>query len=308
MTPENQVLHGPAPLRVTVRDPVGDLDQFRFTVRYNGLDVTRSFLRQCRISQKWSERSIVYENRVVRLPADGEHVIDFVYRSVSGEIGQARYAPPVCYPFRPRAVAHTGDFRPSPSIVRAIDSIAREEGFNPAFFTGLVAQESRFVPTAVSWAKALGLSQVTSSAEKEIAAQFAEWPRYPELERMPVELVRLLVRAGKINASNEWRLDPRRSIRGGVVFTRMLAERWSTPQQLERLRQLFADPEVEQAKLLLASYHSGYSRVLSALQARGTDWLRAPELQEARRYVNRVFSYCSFFEKPGETPSEEQNV
>lgn len=297
VTPGTQVLHGPSALKVIVRDPAGDLDRFRISVRYNGFDVTRSFLRQCRIEQRWGERSIVYENPVLRLPANEDHQIEFSYMSASGDAASVRYSPPLCYAFRPKPVTTTGDFSPSSGLLSAIDSIAREEGFNPAFFTGLVAQESRFVPTAVSWAKAVGLTQVTSGAEKEIAAIFADWPRYPGVEGMRVELVRLLVVSGRMNAVNEWRLDPARSLRGGAVFARLLAERWSSPERLARIRELFPDPEIEHGKLILASYHSGYSRVSGALEARGRDWLKSPELREARKYVNKIYSYCSYFEK-----------
>jgi soluble lytic murein transglycosylase-like protein len=53
--------------------------------------------------------------------------------------------------------------------------------------------------------------------------------------------------------------------------------------------------EAERTKLLLASYNSGYARVLTALRTYGKNWITSPELHEARRYVNRISSYCDYF-------------
>src|SRR4051812_34645990 len=47
-TPQRQVLHGPATFSVIVEDPNGVSEDFRLLVSYNGLDITREFLRHSR--------------------------------------------------------------------------------------------------------------------------------------------------------------------------------------------------------------------------------------------------------------------
>ena len=66
----------------------------------------------------------------------------------------------------------------------------------------------------------------------------------------------------------------------------------------EPIKDLFDDPETARVKLLLASYNSGYFRVMSAFSRKGPEWLNAPELRGVRGYVNRIMSYCDGFSKP----------
>lgn len=299
-TPSRQILHGPSSVVIRIEDPAGDLATYDLNIRYNGFDVTEGFLRDARLSRDWQTRSILIERPAVRLPATSEHQIEFIYRNSTGTKVTARYDAPLCYAFRPERIRNTGDFKPDRNLVTLIDRVSQEEGFNPAFFTGLVAQESRFNPNVVSWAKAVGLTQITTTAEKEIAAVHSAWPRYPGLERMTVDDLRLLITARAINAENEWRLNPKLSVRGGATFVRMLAERWSTPANLAKIRNLFRDPEAAHTKLVLASYHSGYARVQNAIEQYGKNWIKSPELREARKYVNRIFSYCDHFSAPEE--------
>lgn len=298
ITPSKQILHGPTPVRITIKDPIGDLTHYSLRVRYNGYDVSDSFARQSRFRQEWQDRTLVIENPVVRLPASSDHVIEFSYRNATGSSAYARFDSPLCHAFKPRTVSNTGDFRPSRALIQLIEKTALKEGFNPAFFTGLVAQESRFEPNAVSWAKAVGLTQITSTAAREVTESRPDWPRYPGIEEMPVDRLKVLIMSGRVNARNEWRLDTRHSIEGGVVFVRILVERWSTEGNLEKIRAIFPDQEqaeVAMTQLVLASYHSGYARVRGELDRLGKDWLRSSELKEARKYVNRIFSYCHHF-------------
>jgi hypothetical protein len=294
-SPGRQVLHGPAPVKVLIRDEVREFDPSRLEVRYNGLDVTRSFLAQSRVAVEPERGHVNIENPVIRLPADAEHRIEMRYRTIDGATVAARYEPPVCQAFGLQRVRDTGAFRPSLGLLRAIDRLALEGGLNPAFFTALIAQESGFDPRQVSWSRAIGLTQITQAAAAEIARDRPAWPWHPGLAGVPALRLRLMVTSGELNASNEWRLDPEKSIEGGVAYARRMAERWGASPHAERVRQVFADPEVATARLALASYHSGFARTLGAFNRRGAGFLDSPELNEARRYVNRIFSYCHHF-------------
>lgn len=293
--PEHQILHGAHPVTITVTDPGGIRSNYRLVVRHNGLEVTGSFLRQAHIEQSSTQLKIHVP--VLRLPSTRDHLIEVIYGSGSSDLNAyARYEAPTCKLFDPRReIKTTARFIPDKKLLSRITEISKSRGFSPAFTAGLIAQESGFNPRTVSWAKAIGLTQVTSLAEHEIVAHSAEWPRYPGINELPAFFVKALVATGSANPKNEWRLDTSLSIDGGLAFTRALAERWSSPESLARIRQLFKDPDEALTKLVLASYNSGYARVQTALARLGANWLTAPELKEARNYVNRVSSYCDHF-------------
>lgn len=294
--PSKQVLHASTPLKVAILDdPRSALDTRRFTIRYNGYDVTRSFLLQSKVRRIASDGRWMIEAPSVRLPADDEHRIEFQYSNSAGQEAYTRYESPVCYAFRPRSPQHTGDFHPPEEMLKLITNYSQKHGVSPAFLTGLIAQESRFEPDSVSWAKAIGLTQITDVAEMEVIRSRNHWPRYPGLNRMNAHVVHFLIATGKVNEANEWRLAPETSIEGGLIYVKSLAERWSSDANKERLKHIFKDPELAQTQLVLASYHSGYSRVSSALDKLGKDWLKSSELKEARKYVNRISSYCYHF-------------
>ena len=302
-SPDQQVLHGPSHMKLIVENIHNNTSEYDLTVLYNGFDVTTSFLRQAKISEESSKGKILIDVPSIRLSPSSDHVIEVIYEDPAGR-AYARLAPPTCYALRPAPVRNVAGFKPQPEVLRTISDASAHAGFNPAFFSGLVAQESGFNPRVVSWAHAMGLTQITPIAESELMDRYREryqdWPRYPGINGLPVPVLKAMVFREKINASNEWRLDPERSIRGGIEYIQLLTDRWSTPENTARISRLSGDPEVTQTRLILASYHSGYSRVLSAVQDRGKNWIRARDLKEARKYVNRIMSYCSVFSK-GET-------
>lgn len=307
--PSRQVLHSASLWRIQVEDVQGDLDLSSLRVRYQGFDVTQSFLRRARTRQLWKDRLLVVDAPFVRLDAEKTHPIEVSYQSSSGLWAVANFEPPTCSMFTAdRRAMHTGDFEVSRAMLEQITHAAREAGFSPALLTGLIAQESRFDPRTVSWARALGLTQITGIAESEIVQSHSDWPRFAGIEQMDASEIRRRILLGEIHRGNEWRLDPNLSIRGGVDYTRQLAGRWSGPENLRAIRETFSDPEVAFTQLVLASYHSGYARVAGAFRRRGKDWLGASELREARKYVNRVFSYCHHFGEPADLPTLPANA
>lgn len=305
--PNKQVLHGPSPIRVWIKDPKGDLDLSRLLVRYNGLDVSESFAQNSTVRRRGGVLEI--ENRTLSLTPNTNHFIEFMYQSHEGSQAYLNYLPPSCLAFRQKEIKSTGDFRPTAALLSMIERNATQSGLSPVFLSGLIARESGFNSRRVSWNKAIGLTQITSLAEKEIIAQFKDWPRYPGVEESPASFVKVLVLTHQMNRSNEWRLDPLRSIQGGIAYALKLAERWSTQENKERLQKIFPNPAEAQTQLVLASYHSGYARVQSALDKRGLHWLESPALREARKYVNSVTSYCEHFsESASESESKTEEL
>ncbi len=295
ITPAKQVLHGPSPLKIYIKDPNGDLTHYDLNVRYNGMDVSTSFSRRARYYHDWQKKILVVENPVLRLPPTEDHLIEFFYKNSSGAIAYANYDPPICNAFQSQSVISTGEFNPPIDLISIITHISRSKGVNPAFMTGLIAQESGFNSRLVSKSKALGLTQITSIAEKEIINQHPEWPQYPGIENLSVSKIKFLIQKDKINTRNEWRLNSKTSILGATDFIEAIAEKWSTKENKELIKILFNDPEIALNKLILASYHSGYNRVSAALYEYGKNWIKSPQLKEARKYVNKIFSYCNSF-------------
>lgn len=303
--PRHLVLHGRTPLRITIEDPTtNNIHGYRLIVRYNGADVTSTFLLRATVEQQEETRKLLVENPSVRLSPAHDHEIEIFYLSPSGAVSYARYENPKCYAFRPTEVHTIGEFDYNQDVIRSIEKISRKGGLNPSFFTALVAQESGFNSNVVSWARALGLTQITSSAEADFIDKYSGWPRYQGVSDIPVPVLKALILAGRMNAGNEWRLDPDKSIQGGVDYAIMLAEKWSTPEQLAKIRATFEDPEEAHTELVLASYHSGYNRVLIAFDRLGKLWLYSPDLHEARKYVHKIESYCDYFSNQGDKSFE----
>ncbi|MGE4106847.1 MAG: transglycosylase SLT domain-containing protein [Bacteriovoracia bacterium] len=284
-------------MELEVVDPRGDLDVSAVKIFHNGIDVTETLMRQASSSVRGEERKILLTVPVVRLPAAEDNLIEVTYQGQSGAYGYARFEEPECMAFRLHSVSNTADFSPSERVLKMIEEESVKEGFSPAFTAGLVAQESGFDPRVISWAKAIGLTQMTTLAEQEVIHQFPDFPRYPQAHEMPVPWLRALVMLKKMNPENEWRLDTRKSVRGGLAYAHYLADRWSTPENLDYIRKTFPDPEMAHTQLMLASYNAGYSRVYASLKKHGRGWLKTQEMRGIRGYVNRTVSYCYHFSK-----------
>src|SRR5688500_9770640 len=98
-TPSRQILHGSAPVRLSVRDPFGSPEDFTLTVRYNGLDVTRNFLITADVSPDGPGEMRIHVPKVTLSP-DREHEIEFLYKSRTGATAYGKLRPPECMAFR----------------------------------------------------------------------------------------------------------------------------------------------------------------------------------------------------------------
>jgi soluble lytic murein transglycosylase-like protein len=213
----------------------------------------------------------------------------------------AHYLPPSCsvYPSG-RKLASIPDFHPPDDTVRLINQLASHHNLNPNYIAGLIAQESAFNPQAVSFKKAIGLTQITTLGAADVVKDNPQWPRYPGIEEMPFALVKLGVIDGAINSSTEWRLNPALSIQGGVDYLNTLADYWNRPERKGQIERNLGGSSEAFSEVILASYNSGSTRVSQALDQLGAQWLEDEQLNEARSYVHRVVSYCDHFENQGD--------
>jgi hypothetical protein len=303
--PNHQVLHGPKPLMVRIEDPAGLVEHPKLRVRYDGLDVTKTFLSQAIWTFKNGDHELLLRIPVIRLSPNTEHRIEVKYYDAKGAPSFAAYRPPVCRTLDNKLVRHTDSFTPEIALLTLIESLSLQSNLNPALITGLIAQESSFNPRTVSWAKAMGLTQMTPIAEDAVSDQiegFEKWPHYKGIDSLSASIIKMMVLAGRINESNDWKLNKETSIRGGLAYIQMLQKRWSSPEMTVRY------DEIERTKLILASYNSGSARVQAALNHYGKEWLTAPELREARKYVNRIFSFCDFFSQDPKDSQDTQDT
>jgi hypothetical protein len=293
--PERQVLHAFGPLQAVIEDPAGVTEDSKVSVYYNGLDVTAD-LPPVNRAPSSQGRELRVNLGSLRLPPGREHQLVVVYQHAPDvEEVTATLLPPRCAYFDfQRSLRLIPDFDPPAILIRTINDSARSAKLNPNLIGGLIAQESGFDPEAVSSSKALGLTQLTALGEAEVVKTYQQWPRYPGLNEMSWPFVKLGILRGHIHGQNEWRLDPRKSIQGGVAYLNQIQEYWRRPEKRELLKRHLPGARAL-GELLLASYNSGPTRVAQVLERRGSEYLHDGELTEALKYVRKVTSYCDYY-------------
>lgn len=298
--PPRQNLHDLTPISIRIRTPEPVSEDFILRFSYNTLDITDKVMERAELARGSDGRTLEIFFPDLRLPSDRFHAIEISFApSAHSRIYSSRYEPPSCHLHEMTDILKTGRFDPPRAYLDWIEGFARDADLNPSLLAGLIAQESGFDREAVSWAKAIGLTQVTQLAEEQVLQMHPDWPRNALIPDQPAPIVRALIEAGEISRENEWRLNPEYSIRGGVTFLQYLVDYWTAASRLEGLNQPLDENGTEFVRVLLASYNSGAARVKYAIKLRGWDWLSHESLGEARRYVNRVMSYCYHFSDSG---------
>src|SRR4029079_16070048 len=102
-----------------------------------------------------------------------------------------------------------------------------------------------------------GLTQITSSSEAEVVKVKAKFPRYPGIGDMSLLDLKLDIVRGKINEDNEWRLNPIRSIEGGVTYLNYLTDYWNRPEKRNLVAKALDTKGPVPSDIILASYNSG---------------------------------------------------
>lgn len=288
--PKRQYFNSPFNLKLKIKDPDFDKKTFSYEVLYNGKKLERWWrAEEIKFPTKKQDYIEVSFDHLSLLPGQNNE-ITFLYYN--------RNRSPVSYKFQTPSCDFPQDnnykvegFKISSKIKNHIDEGSRKYNQNPALVAALIAQESSFNPKAVSFARALGLTQITSTASREIHKTKLLGRTYPTFERMSLLEIKTALYRETINKKNDWRLDEGKSIEGGLVYLNYLKRYWSSPRSKKILKTVF-DNNIPTNDIILASYNSGAARVKQNILKRKQDWLTGRKLKEARKYVMNINSYC----------------
>lgn len=302
--PERQLLHKTSDFKVKITDPEGIPSEAEIKIFYQEYDVTETFKNRALHIVNIDKTELTLEYNHLRLLSDRPNHVRFVYRRQPGAIAAvADYLAPYCSFDEMNQIHTLGSFTPPKYILKYIEHWSMHEKVNPTLIAGLVAQESSFDTRAVSWAKAIGLTQVTNIADLDLArgaVNTKDWPRSEAIRRYPATVVKGMISAGKITAKDDYRLDPEKSVRGGLLYIKHLETYWRKQKNYQVLQEVFGDPELAMTEVILASYNSGAARVKKALKTKGVNYLNAKNLTEAKKYVRNINSYCFHFGQKSE--------
>ena len=297
--PKRQVLHGRKNLKLSINDPKGINSQARWRAFYNGYEITQQLIpfKNELLGDHLENWNIEFKN--IRLRPEINNIIQFSYLP-SAELPPIvqSWSPPECSIFQNNLIQTTEHFEPDIKTLEKKKKWSIEHSTNPSLLVGLVAQESAFNPKAISWAKAMGLTQITPLGDRQISSVHPNWPRSEIISKYPAPILKVLIKKGKINSQNDWRLNPELSIRGGLTLLDYMQNYWMRNSHLQFVHEKINLPNYDITPIILASYHSGAARVKRAIKEKGINFLSAKYLNEARKYVGRVSSYCYHFSNP----------
>jgi hypothetical protein len=189
---------------------------------------------------------------------------------------------------------------------------------DPAYVTALMLKESGGDSLAVSNAPALGLAQLTISADSDMrlmvteyhfqwmAPEVVRWPRYAAVHSpaATAQLIDSLLASHRVSARSEYLFDPETSARAAVFWIRLLENKWTTdfwpggygPSARSRLNRGQPLTQRQMFDLVTVSYNRGYIEVKALVDRYGPDWTaHLAELTggraEAADYLERVRAY-----------------
>ena len=301
ISPDRQRIHAKSHLKIAIYDPEGLSSSFELKIFYDGNDVTDSFVKNSIVERNKENNKITYGLQNFRLiPINTNKIIIGYRRNLISPIVYTEYKKPTCDLRSDEDIENFTLFRNKRKTMSTLRKVAAHKTINPNFLAGLVAQESSFNPNAVSYAKAVGLTQITPIAEKHVVERYPYFPKHKSANKIPVPLLKSLIVAGSINSKNEWRLNEEYSLIGGAEYLEYIENYWNKEENNWILKKIFGDEKKVINDVILASYNSGSFRVKQSIRKKGKEWLKVKELTEANLYVKRVKSYCHHFAKKDE--------
>jgi len=189
---------------------------------------------------------------------------------------------------------------------------------DPAYVTALMLKESGGDSLAVSNAPALGIAQLTATADSDMrlmvteyhfqwmAPEVTRWARSAAVRSRSASMSSIdsLLARGAVTSRNEYLFDPETSARAAVFWIRLLENKWTTdfwpggygPSARARLNGGKALTQHQMFDLVTVSYNRGYIEVKALVDKYGADWVsHLAELTggraEAADYLERVRAY-----------------
>jgi hypothetical protein len=194
---------------------------------------------------------------------------------------------------------------------------------DPAYVTALMLKESGGDSLAVSNAPALGLAQLTATADSDMRLMVTEyhfqwmapevngWVRNPAVHSplASTSSVSSLLARGAVTSRNEYLFDPETSARAAVFWIRLLENKWTTdfwpggygPSARQRLNGGKPLTQHQMFDLVTVSYNRGYIEVKALVDKYGDGWVsHLTELKgaqaEAADYLERVRAYTGLLQ------------
>ena len=194
---------------------------------------------------------------------------------------------------------------------------------DPAYVTALILKESGGDSLAVSNAPALGLAQLTATADSDMRLMVTEyhfqwmapevngWARNAAVHSplASTSAVDSLLAHGAVTSRSEYLFDPETSARGAVFWIRLLENKWTTdfwpggygPSVRQRLNGGTPLTQQQMFDLVTVSYNRGYIEVKALVDKYGSGWVaHLTELTggqaEAADYLERVRAYTGLLQ------------
>lgn len=296
--PAFKLYHKPYELWIEIKDDnIQELKNLDYEIIYNNEVIDRPWSTEEIIRYPNDPKKLSLRFKDFRLnPLKNNHIVFRYRRASDAKIFEEELLAPECPYFQDRTIASLAPFKKNHNYQAYIKNTSLKFNKNASLLAGLVAQESSFNYNSLSFARALGLTQITPLASKQIEDSTLNWPSYPKLNELSYYEIKALIFLGKLNQKNDWRLNPKLSLEGGAIYLTYLEKYWQKEDNKQILETIFKE-NIPWSDVILASYNSGAYRVKKSIVKKGKRWLDDRPLLEAKKYVKNIKSYCTAFHK-----------
>lgn len=298
--PERMNFNDKVTFKIKISDPDTVLPSHQVKIFYNGVNITSEFKKVSQLHISNDKQNLIYTVNNLRLSPSKDNNIHISYQrdSFSSPVIIKLKEPDCPYnSFQP--INNLSGFNVKNYLIDHINEQSKIFNVNPALIAALIAQESSYDKNAVSSAKAIGLTQVTGLAQDNIINNELDWPKYPNIDQLSVMTIKTKIFLEQINQENEWRLNPKLSVIGGIQYLKYLENYWGSEDARQTIQAYLAGDFKQLTDVILASYNSGGYRVKKELIQNGLNWTNSSNLTEAKKYIRKIKSYCHQFAHNG---------
>lgn len=288
-----KLFNTPYDLRINLKSSSVFDKSFRYDIIYNNRKISRWWKSENILISADKKKATIEFKNLSLMPGVKNSITFLFYPNEYAMPLRYEFQDPYCELNYNGPLSYIKEFEKGYSYSGQINTSSGLHNINAFLLASLVAQESSFNPKAVSWAKAMGLTQVTPLANQDILKIKKNWTSYPNISKMSYPTLKYKIYKGQINHKNDWRLNSNQSLEGGALFLREIISYWQKDENKMLLNKTFKN--IPLTDVVLASYNSGATRVKRNIKKNNENWLWAKELKEARKYVMNIKSYCHQF-------------